>query len=160
VVSPAELIKKASNPLASTEDRVNYVAHDFGKVSVQWGLPPVRFHGLSRVVAYRTTPETKMFGCLTGKAVFGSSVNWFGAVEIDILEKSISSAAIEVLNLTGVAFPILISDETTSNTSLAAGAAARLVATPPLRASRTPGLTTYTWEVDKLIINHGARDTV
>jgi hypothetical protein len=155
VAEIAELIKS----IAGKVGQIHYVDHNFGNIKVFWGIPPVQLTGLSYVLAYHTAPKNKLIKSLNSSGVFVSNQNTSGIVELGILSTSVSCAAIQIIDLTGLAAPFALTDSD-AILSTAAGAAAKLTVTPEWRRSKNPNVTVYTFEVDKLIISHGMKKTV
>ena len=141
----------------SADGNVNYQAYDIRDTNFFYGVPPVPIIGVDYISASFTAARTRMFRCLTGNAVHASNLNISGTIEVGLLSGSVSGAAIQMMNFTGVPFPIFIEDGKSGGTSTVTGTACRLIDTPEWRRDRTPGLDIYTFSVDKLVISHGIR---
>jgi hypothetical protein len=150
-----ELIKS----IAGKSGQIYYKDHDFGKISVKYGLPPVSLVGLDYVLAYHTNSKNRLVMSLTGGGAFVTNQNLSGIIEIGILQQSVSVAAIQALALLGASFPFIISDSNAALSSVV-GTAAQLIQTPRYSQEASAGVTQFQFAVDRLAISHGMKDTL
>lgn len=136
---------------------INYTPYDFSKVTISVGVPPMPIIGLDYVSARFINPRKKRFQCLTGRGVFASNTNTAGVIEFGILGGSLSQGVVEIIELTGIPYPIIINDSTTGGTSSVVASACQQVSTPEWKRGAVPGLTIYTFETTRMFINHGLR---
>lgn len=150
------LIKAISEYFGGDAD---YLAYNIQDTKVVVGLPPIPIVGLDYIGARYIAPQVQRFPCLTGGGAFVSAKGRAGVIEIGLLSASASVGAIQLLELTGVAFPIYSTDVASGGTSFIFADACRSVATPEWRRSKTTGVTTYTFSTNRLIISQGMRLT-
>lgn len=155
----------AQDLLASLVDfgegnKVNYRPHNFQKVQVLYGLPPLPIHGLKYVWAQHAQPQNSLHMSLTGKGVFVPNKNKSGFIEFAILASSLSSSGITALQLAGIAWPLTVIDTQTNGLSTWTAFKCKQVGTPQDRKGAFPGLEIYTFATDRLIILRGTRDTL
>jgi hypothetical protein len=152
-MSPADLIKKINDLVGN----VDYLPYNMSEVQVMFGAPPIPIKGLAYVLADHLQQQTRLIMGLSGTGVFVSNRNKSGIIEFGLLDGVMSNAAIQVLNLTGIPFPIAITDNTTGGTSTVLGAKCRLIKTPAWRRDRLPRVNIFTFYTDFLAISHGVR---
>jgi hypothetical protein len=95
--------------------------------------------------------------CLTGKGIFIPNINSSGIIEIGIMNGSASCAGIELLELTGIPFPLAATDGDTGGTGTILASACRRVGTPEWRREALPSIDIHTFHTPQLIINNGLR---
>ena len=138
-------------------DKVNYKPYDLRDTVIMYGVPPVPIKGLEYVYAQHMQPRTKLVMSLTGDGVFVGNQNQAGIIEIDIMTGSVSCAGIEVMELTGIPFPMAITDKSTAGTSTVLASACRRVGTPEWRREAFPGISVFTFATPRLLISDGLR---
>jgi hypothetical protein len=138
-------------------DEADYLAYNIKDTVVTLGLPPWPVVGLDYIGASYNSPQVQRFPCLTGGGAFASAKGRSGIIEIGMLSSSASVAAVELLALTGVGFPIYSTDVGSAGTSFIFADACRLVSSPRWERSRALGITTFTFSTNRLIISHGVR---
>jgi len=138
-------------------DRPNYVAYDFEKVQLMFGVPPAPIKGLSYIFADYYQQQSKLVMSLNGKGVFVANKNKSGIIEFGLLDGVVSNGVVQVTDMTGIPIPIAITDGTTTGTSTIIGTACRLIKTPAWRKERLPGVNIYTFSTPVLLISHGVR---
>lgn len=136
-------------------DKIDYTPYSFTDVKVLLGAPPMPVVGLDFVSARSVNPPRKRFQGLTGKAVFVSNNNQAGIIEFGTLSGSLSQGYIEIMQLTGIPYPIIIGD--VSGTGGVIATACQLVETPEWRRALRPELTLYTFETARMFVQHGIR---
>jgi hypothetical protein len=142
-------------------NRINYRAYDLTDTKVVIGsIPPVPIHGLSYVVAYHHRPQVRRFSSMTGKSVYAGNLNSSGIIEIGLQSDCISVAMIQILELTGLPFPCVVTDIGTSGFSTVVASEMREVGTPEWRRAALPSLSIHTFDCGRLLINNGPRRTV
>ena len=149
-----DLVNKINNALGGGLD---YMPYDISKVTVAIGAPVNVVKGLDYVVAAHFNNQTSMVMSLTSKGVFIGNKNMSGFIEFGILGESISGGMIQLTELTGIPFPIFITDVTTGGTSFVIGSACRQVATPEWRRELSPNTNIYTFSTPRLVISNGVR---
>ncbi len=138
--------------------RANYIQYDFTNVKVSIGLPPVPLKGLDYVTARLDNPPTSRIMSLTGAGIFVNNQNTSGTIEIACQGSSAASSTIELMNLTGIPYPIsLIDTGTTAGMGQVIGTACRRVGTPDWRRSKFPDLDLFTFQCVRLFISNGLR---
>lgn len=142
---------------AFTGEKVDYVPYDIENTKIYYGVPPFKIGGFDYVFARRNNPETGMIMGLTGTGVFVDNINKSGIIEIGLQNGSLSGGAMQIANLTGIPFPITITDTSSKGTSTVLGTACRLTKTPEWRRALFPSLTIYTLETPNLLISQGVR---
>lgn len=153
-MSALELIKK----VVGAVDRVDYVSYNFKDVLFLYGAPPINVSGLHYVFARHNFPQRKMIMDLRAKGFAASNRNKSGIIEFGILEGSISTAAIEVIQLTGIPAPINVIDRSSNGLSTVTCKSAVQVGTPEWRREKLPGISVYTFETAELYIARGPRE--
>jgi hypothetical protein len=134
-----------------------YTPHSMANVEVRIGVPPLPLKGLGYVFAYHNNPQSKMIMSLNGKGVFVGNRNKSGVVELGIMDATISTAELQILEMTGIPFPIVITDTSTAGTSTVVGSACRRVGTPQWRREASPSLQIYTLATPRLLVSGGIR---
>ena len=153
-MSALELIKKINNLLS---EQPHYVPYDLSEVQVMIGLPPFRIRGIEYVSAVHRESQNKLVMGLSGKGTHVGNYNQSGVIEIGIMATTAHSAAIDVMLLTGVPFPVTVIDRTTGATSAVFGSSCRRVGTPTWMRSAAPELEIFTFNTDRLLILGGVR---
>ncbi len=142
---------------AFTGGKVDYVPYSMDDVVIMYGVPPFKVGGIDYVFAQRTNDEVRMVMGLNGKGVFIENKNKSGIIEFGLQNGSLSGGAIQVANMTGIPFPVAITDKSSKGTSTVLGSACRLIQTPGWRRDLFPGLTIYTLHTPRLLISQGVR---
>lgn len=142
---------------AFTGGKIDYLPHDIGNVKIMYGLPPVKLGGFDYVMAYRTNREASLVMSLTTSGVFVNNRNKAGIIEFGLLEGSLSGGAVQIANMTGIPFPVAITDTSSMGTSTVLGSACRAIRTPEWRRALFPSLTIYTLHTPRLLISQGVR---
>lgn len=137
-------------------ENINFVPHDIRNTKVFYGLPPVPFVGVEFVEAKHDAPRTRMVKCLTGGGVHVDNKNSAGEISIGLMEGTVTGGAVEVMNFTGIPFPIFIQD-LGSAASVVIALDCRLVETPPWKRAATPGIDVYTFSTKSMFMLHGIR---
>lgn len=137
------------------ENEIVLTPYDFNDTKVLLGVPPTPLIGLDYISAKLVNRKAKRFQCLTGSATFCNNVNLAGVIELGMLSGSLSQGHIQINDFTGIPFPILIQDNSSGGTSTVVGTGCSLIETPEWRRDAVPGLTIWTFEVDRLLISHG-----
>jgi len=150
-MSLVSLIKEAFS------DQPNLRAYDIGEVKILYGVPPVKIVGLEYIFAKHDAPQTRHIKCLTGGGPFVGNVSSAGIIELGILTGSASCAGIQVMEMTGIPFPISVADLGTGGTSFVAASACRRVDTPEWRREAISGLTIFTFKAARLAMSDGLR---
>lgn len=150
----SDIIKNIKNAFS---DRPFYKPYNIKNTSIMYGIPPVPIRGLQYIFAQHTNPRTALIMGLTGSGVFVGNKNQSGIIEIGILEGTVSGGGIQLLELTGIPFPIMVTDTTSGGTSTVIATACRLVGTPQWRRDRLPDIKPYTFAVENLAISDGVR---
>jgi hypothetical protein len=153
-MSVTTLINKINNLLG---DRPHYVAYDMSEVQVMVGLPPLVLKGIQYVTAVHRAPQNKLVMGLGGSGTHVGNFNQSGIIEIGMMATTAHTASIDVLDLTGIPFPITIIDKTTTATAAVYGAKCRRVGTPEWRRTLAPELEIYTFNSDRLAMTGGIR---
>lgn len=135
----------------------NYTPYNLKQTIVSVGVPQIPIKGLHSFSAWHTSSRRRLVMSMTGDGVFVHNKNTAGVVEISILAGSASCAEIQIMQLTGIPFPIVAVDTKSNGTSSAVATACQLIQTPPWRRGRTPGITVYTFETPRLVLSHGVR---
>ena len=149
----ANLLRKINDLVGD----VNYIPYNITDTVVLLGTPQVPITGMEYVFARHDAPQTIMVKSLNGKSVFVDNNNKTGTIEFGLLAGTLANGQIEILNLTGIPFPINIVDTKTGGTSRVLGTACKLVATPEWRREALPGINIYTFQCTRLSISHGIR---
>jgi len=155
----------AQDLLASLVDfgegnKVNYLPHNFQKVNLLYGMPPLQIHGLKYLFAQHNHPQNNMHMSLTGGGVFVPNLNKSGIIEFAILANSLSSSGIFAMQLSGIAWPLSVIDLQTNGLSTWIATKAMQIGTPQDRKEAFPGLEIYTFATPKLLISKGTRITL
>ena len=149
-----DLIKKVKE-LLGTE--VNYLPHDIRDVLVLYSVPPVPVRGLEYVAAWYSTPQTRLVMGLTGNGVYINNNNKSGIIEFATITGTVTGAGVQVAELTGIPFPIVITDKSSGGTSSVAALSCRLITTPEWRRAALPGVDVFTFAAERLEISTGVR---
>jgi len=149
--------KELLNKLNELVGKVNYLPYNIADTSIVLGTPQVPMVGVEYVWARYDAQQTTMIKSLNGKSIFVSNNNRTGTIEFGLLDGTASNGAVEILNLTGIPFPINIVDSKTGGTSRVLGTACRLIATPEWRRDAIPGVNIYTFSCARLEVNQGIR---
>lgn len=139
------------------ENEIPIEAYRFTDSKVLLGVPPAPLVGLDYLSVRYISPRTKRFSCLSGKSTFVSNVNKSGVVEIGMMAGSLSQGFIDVNEILGVPYPIIIDDLMSGGTSQVIANQCRLVETPHWKRQAAPELTIYTFETAELDIAQGIR---
>lgn len=148
-------ITNALNSIGGNAE-VNFTPYNIKNVHIFYGLPPVPIVGLDYVEARNERPKTTLVKCLTGNAVHVDNVNQTGTIQLGLMSGSPSGGAIQLLDYTGVPFPIFIQDGN-SLASVVIGIDCRLAETPAWRKAASPGLDIYTFSCKSVTMIHGMR---
>lgn len=149
--------------IKAIEERVgqlHYAPYNIEDILVSIGLPPVPIVGLHYIIARYNRDRSRLRNDLRGGGVFVNNLNSSGVVEIGLLSESASAATIVTYARAGVAFPIASTDTQTLGTSSIAATECKLIRTPEWRRDRTVGVTVFTFETPRLLVNHGLRKTL
>jgi len=138
-------------------ETIAYAPYKFTDNKVLFGAPPTPLIGLDFITARHLNPQRKRFQCLTGRGVFASNINTAGVIEVGIMTGSLSQGLIEVMQATGIPYPIIIQDISSGGTSSVIATACQLVETPEWKRELMTGVTVYTFESARLFINHGIK---
>jgi hypothetical protein len=138
--------------------RVVYIPYNLSKVDLLVGSPPLPIHGVQYIVASHSNPQTRRIMSLTGKGRFVGNLNQSGIIEFALQSTTVSTGILEVLNLTGVPFPISVIDRTTNGSSAVFASQCRRVGTPEWRRAAAPDLEIFTFSTIKLIRLEGVRE--
>ena len=149
-----DLVDKINNRLGGGLD---YMPYDISKVNVSIGTPPNAVTGLDYVVAAHFNTQNTMVMSLTGKGIFLGNNNMSGFIEFGLLGESVSGGLIQLTEVTGIPFPIFVTDRTTGGTSFVDGTACRQVATPEWRRELSPSTNIFTFSTPRLVISNGVR---
>lgn len=150
----ASLIKKIKELFGN---RVNYRPYNIRSTEIMYGTPPTPILGLAYVFARHNRPQTKLIMGFTGTGPFVSNNNSSGIIEIGIMTGSASCAGIEVMDLTGIPFPIIVTDKDSGGTSTVVASACRRTDTPEWRRDKLPGISIFTFSTPRLLISDGLR---
>jgi len=142
---------------ALLSNEVDYIPHDIRDVLVLYGLPPVPVYGLEYVFARHNEPQTRLVMSLTGKGVFVPNQNKSGVIEFAVLNGTVTGAGIQIVEMLGMPFPMVITDKSSGGLSTVVALSARLIGTPEWRREALPGLDIYTFACDDLFISTGLR---
>jgi hypothetical protein len=136
-------------------DQILYMPYDIRDTKIAYGTPAIPISGLDHVIVKHRAARTKLVMGLSGTGSFVDNINMAGSVEIGILAGSVTGGGIEMAGLTGIPFPILISDLSSGGTSGILASACRLTVTPDWRREATPGVDVYVFETPRLLISRG-----
>lgn len=137
-------------------DQPDYVAHNIKNTSIFYGVPPVQIKSWQYFSAKYNHRQNGRIMCLSGKGVFLPNRNMSGIIEIGILSATAECASIELLDLSGVAYPLYATD-TKAIGSFALGTGCKKISVPEWKRSLLPDLAIYRFEVDRLWISTGVR---
>jgi len=136
---------------------IAYLPHSISDIKIIYGVPPVPIIGLNYIWAKHNVPQVKLFKCLTSSGVFGSNLNTSGIIEIGILDGSLSCGGIQIMGLTGIPFPIIVTDLNSGGTSTVVATACRQAGTPEWRKEAFVGVQIFTFETPRLLISQGIK---
>ena len=129
--------------------------YSFNDTKVIFGAPPFPLVGLEYVMARHVNQQTKRFQCLSGRGVFASNVNQSGIIELGFLRGSPSQFDVQLAQLSGVPFPIVLMDLASGGSSQVVATGCQLTETPEWRREALPGINVYTFETTRLFVAHG-----
>lgn len=137
--------------------RVDYMPHNIKDTTVMYGIPPFLVGGLDYVFARYTNAQNKLVMSLNAKGVFVRNRNKSGIIEFGILNGTATGAGIQLAEMPGIPFPIIVSDSSTGGTGTCVALKCKRVGTPEWRRGASPGLDIYTFESSTLLISTGTR---
>ncbi len=137
--------------------KIDYVPYSMDDVVIMYGIPPFKVGSVDYVFAQHANAEARLVMGLNAEGVFVNNKNKSGIIEFGLLNGSLSGGAIQVANMTGIPFPVAITDKSSKGTSTVLGSACRMIATPGWRRALFPGLTIYTLHTPRLLISQGVR---
>jgi hypothetical protein len=130
-------------------------------VSFFAGVPPLPLKGVNRIMAWRDQAKTKLFNCLTGGGAFVSNRNLNGFVSVDVASCSPAAAYMQMLDISGIGFPIRAVDSNSlSGSSFVASPSVRVIYTPRWVRERFMTNDVITMSCKHLVISGGARKTI
>lgn len=138
-------------------DKVDYMPHSLANAVVLYGVPPVPVRGLDYVFARYKHPQNRLVMSLNGKGVYVSNNNKSAIIEFGILNGTVTGAGVQIAELVGIPFPIILTDKTSGGTSTCIALSCRRVGTPEWRREKLPGVDIYTFETDRLLMSTGVR---
>lgn len=138
-------------------DEPNFRPYNIKNNIILYGAPPVPFKGINYLYSRYNNPQTKLVMCLKGTGIFVSNRDQSGIIEVGILDGSVSCAGIQVMESTGIPFPIAVIDTDSGGLSSIAASACRRVGTPEWRRDKVVGIKTFTFETPRLFISDGLR---
>lgn len=138
-------------------DRVVYTPHNMSNVRLFYGVPPVPISGLDYVFATYDNPQTYLKMGLDGKGRYIANRNRSGSIEFAIIDGSLSNGIMQLALLTGIPFPIVVTDARSGGTSFVAAGAATRVDTPQWRKELTVGMQVYTFKTAQLFMSAGVK---
>lgn len=141
--------------LAPLRDEMSLLSYSFTDTKILLGAPPFPLVGLQYVSARHINPQVKRFQCLSGRGAFAHNVNQAGVVEIGMLRGSPAQGQIEIAQVTGIPYPIVVQDLASGGTAQVLATACQLVKTPDWKREAVPGVNVYTFETTRLFIAHG-----
>ena len=137
------------------EPRIALEPYSFGDVQVFIGAPLTPLFGLDYVAARHVNPQAKRFQCLTGRGVYAHNVNSAGIVEIGMLRGSPAQAIIDLMQASGVPYPLTVQDVRSGGTSQVMATGCQLTETPEWKREALPGVNIYRFETTRLFVMHG-----
>jgi hypothetical protein len=156
-MSNTQIAKHIEEAVGAGRERINIKAYNIKKITVAYGLPPVVVEGLDYVIARHMYPQTVYRSSLNGTGKFVGNNNQSGIIEIGVLEGSPSAAALDLLHLTGISFPLVVVDETTGGTGTVVGTACRQVDVREWRRSASVNIRAFRYAATRLVAVHGIR---
>lgn len=138
----------------------NYEPYSMDDVEILIGAPPGAYPGVHSIRATRNQPKAKLFKCFTQNGAFVSNRDISGVIQIVVAPESPLHSALQVLDLSGIGFPIYATDTGTAGSSFIASTSSRVINTPIWTKSRSVQLVTYTIECKRLAVNGGIRKVV
>ncbi len=139
------------------KDEPDLKVYDIGGIKILYGVPPVKVVGLQYIFARHDAPRTQLFKCLTGGGTFVSNLSSAAIIEIGVLTGSATCAGIEVMEMTGIPWPIAVTDLGTGGSSSVLASACRRTDTPEWRRGAVSGLSVFTFACARTIISDGLR---
>lgn len=137
--------------------RVVYLPYNLSKVQLTVGAPPLPITGIQYIAAFHSNPQTRRIMSLTGDGKFVSNRNQSGVIEFAVQANTVSTGVLEILNLTGVPFPVSVIDRTTGGTSAVFASKCRRVGTPEWRRALAPDAEIFTLSTTNLVRFEGVR---
>lgn len=137
------------------DERMDLKPYKFANTKILFGALFSPLRGVNYVSAKPVNPKTKRFQCLTGSGQFVHNVNQSGIIEIGMLRGSPSQGRIELENLAGIPYPIVINDTSSGGTSSVVATECQMVSTPEWRRDALPDTNVYTFETTRILIVHG-----
>lgn len=135
--------------------QLELLAYSFNDTKVLIGAPLKPLLGLEYVSARHLNPQTKRFQCLSGRGVFASNTNQAGIIEIGLLRGSPAQGSIELAQLSGIPYPIIMQDIASGGSSQVVATACQMTSTPEWKREAVPGVNVFTFETTRLFIAHG-----
>ena len=139
------------------KDEPNYTPYDFSKIEVIVGTPPIILRGIEYLSARHQASQDRLVMGLGGSGTFVSNYNQSGEIEFGIMASTAHTAALEILQMTGVPLPITVIDRTTNGTGLVTATACRRVGTPQWIRRLAPELEIFTYHTPRLLMIGGVR---
>ena len=137
--------------------KIDYVPYSMEDVVIMYGIPPFKIGGLDYVFAQRANPDAAMVMGLNAKGIFVDNRNKSGIIEFGLQNGCLSSGAVQVANMTGIPFPVIVTDKSSAGTSTVLGSGCRVIETPGWRRALFPTLTIWTLHTPRLLISQGVR---
>lgn len=153
-MSLAGLVAKVKNAFS---EEPNFRPYDIRRTVITYGIPPIPLRGIQYVFARHNVQQNKLIMGLSGQGVFVSNQNQSGIIEFGILNGSVACAEIELMELTGIPMPIVLTDLDTDGTSTVLASGCRRTGSPEWRRELLPGIDVYTFETPLLLISDGLR---
>lgn len=138
-------------------EEIDYQHYCLNDTHVKLGIPPIDARGVDFVAARYLAAQNTLFQCLTGKGVFASNENTSGVIELGVLNGSVTQGHIDIMQLTGIPFPINLADTSSGGTSVVTATGCRMLEIPEWRRDAFPGVVVYTFTSSRMYINHGLR---
>ena len=135
----------------------NYRPYSIKSTEILIGLPPFPVIGLQYVFARHNATQKRLIMGLSGQGVHVANRNQSGVIELGILQGSVTGAGIQVIELTGIPYPIAMVDTDTGGTSSVLAVDCQRVGTPEWRREALPGIDVYTFDTPALILSDGLR---
>lgn len=131
--------------------------YSIAKIDIFYGAPPVPVVGLHYIFARHNVPQTRLIMSLNSSGVFAGNNNKSGIIEMGIMNGSLTCAGFQLMDTTGIPFPIIAVDRTSGGSSQVVASACRRVNTPEWRRAALPGIDIYTFETPRLYMFDGLR---
>lgn len=151
-----ELVKS----LTDVNGRQFYEPYSMADVSFRVGVPPLSYPGVHRIRAYRSQAKAKGFNCLTGSIAYVSNRNINGFVELTLADGSPMHAYMQLMDTSGVSFPLHCGDSGTGGSSFIASSSCRVVYTPEWAKAARSDFVVYTLQCKRLVISGGVRKRI